>query len=233
MKGSQRWWTRILISALAVSSAAALYAADSLYDDVYYLADLKEPTLHLKVLRRTPVTFSRDPQSVIAYLAAGQTVEVVGLGESQDAVNARTAMGKVQGWVAASALVAPPAGLLETLRKRQDRAERHRVLIEQHQVVVGMTRAEVRASLGKPDRTERVGNGAGHEEQWFYNTYKYTPHYVQNRNEPGRFGQTLSYGRVPTGHKIVTFRQDEVIEITDDEAAATTMGSAAAAQVKP
>lgn len=231
MNAGLQSWTRNLVLAMVVLSAAMLDAAEARYDDVIYLADLNQPPLHLKALWRTPITYSRDPQSVIAYLAPGQSVEVVGLGETEHAVSARTPMGTVQGWVDVTALEAPPEGLQAKLRQGRDRAEAHRDLIERHEVVVGMNRAEVDASLGKPDRTARIRTRFGDEEQWFYVTYKYTPHYVQHQTEAGRFNQTLSYGRVPTGHKIITFRQDEVVEIGDDETAESRLtGKAATVQ---
>jgi hypothetical protein len=216
---------------MVVLSAAAVRAAQVRYDDVIYLADLNQPPLHLKALRRAPITYSRDPQSVIAYLAPGQSIEVLGLGETEHAVSAPMPMGDVQGWVNVNALEAPPAGLQAKLRQRRDRAAEHRDLIERHEVVVGMNRTEVRASLGKPDRTARSRTRFGDDEQWFYVTYKYTPHFVQQQNETVRFSQTLSYGRVPTGHRIITFRQDEVVEIGDDQTAESRVsGTAAAAQ---
>jgi hypothetical protein len=177
--------------------------------DVFVLADLKQPPLHLKVLRRTAITSLRDAKKVIGQVSPGQTVEVVGLGETQYSVKVRTATGHTEGWIASDALEAPPIELQEKLRQ-------HRDLIERHEVAVGMTSAEVRTSLGKPDRTARSRTRFGDEEQWFYVTYKYTPHYVQQQKEDGRLNHTLSYGRVPTGHRIITFRQGQVVEISDD-----------------
>ena len=45
--------------------AAALPAAEIRYDDVIYLDEWKQPALHLKALYRTPITFSRDPRSIL------------------------------------------------------------------------------------------------------------------------------------------------------------------------
>jgi len=111
---------------------------------VRLLADeAKQPALHLKTLYRTPITFSRDPRSVLAYLAQGEVVEVVGLGEAQHCVVARIATGATRGWVDVQALEAPPVGLMDKLRARREKAEAHRELIEQHEVAVTMTRAAV------------------------------------------------------------------------------------------
>src|SRR5271154_7210421 len=85
----------------------ALPAAETRYDDILYLDEWNQPVLHLKALSRIPLTSSRDPNSVIAYLAEGQDVQIVGLGEAQHYVAARIATGPARGWVDARALEAP------------------------------------------------------------------------------------------------------------------------------
>ena len=148
-------------------SAAVLTAtrctAETRYADVIYLAEWNQPPLHLKVLYRTPLRSTRDPNSLVAYLAEGQPVEVIGLGESQDYVKTRIATGPAQGWVSADALEVPPTELVARLRDHRAKAEAHRDLIERHEVVAGMTRAEVRASLGKGerDRAAQAASAAG------------------------------------------------------------------------
>jgi hypothetical protein len=217
-KAFTRWIAQIAVALAAVLPVMALHAAEVRYDDVVYLNDWNQPVLHLKALRRVPVTFSRDPNSVIGYLAKGQSVEIIGLGENQHCVKASLATGSVSGWVEANALEPSPADLLAKLRERREKASAHRELIERHEVVTGMTRAEVRASVGAPDRTARVRTRLGDEEQWFYITYKYVPQYTQHQNERGQLGQLVSYRRTPAGRKAITFRGDEVIETAGNQA---------------
>jgi hypothetical protein len=142
-----RGYVFVLVAVLALSAAATGCSAETRYDDVIYFDESKQPTVRLKVLHRTPITFSPDPQSVIGYLAEGQRVEVVGLGENQHYVSARVATGTARGWVDARALEAPPAELLARLQARHTQTQAHRQLIDRHEVAAGMTRAEVRASL--------------------------------------------------------------------------------------
>jgi len=196
---------------------AALLAAEIRPDDVIYLEEWKQPTLHLKALYRTPITFSHDPRSVVAYLAPGEVVEIVGLGEAQHYVAARIATGTTRGWVDAQALEAPSAGLLAKLRALREKTQAHRELIERHEVAVTMTRAEVRASLGKPDRISQLHTGDGLQEQWFYTVYRYQPYYVQSHDSDGQPQQVVSYRREPGGLKVVTFQNDEVVRIGEEE----------------
>jgi hypothetical protein len=196
--------------------AAALAAAEIRDDDVIYLDEWKQPAFYLKTLYRAPITFTRDRQSILAYLAPGEVVEVIALGETQHYVTARIATGATQGWVDAQALEAPPAGLVAKLRARREKAQAHREMIERHEVAVAMTRAEVRDSLGKPERTSRRQTQAGEEEQWFYTVYKYLPHYIQAQNSNGQVQQVVSYRREPAGDRIITFRNGEVAEIAEE-----------------
>lgn len=207
----------VLSVLFALFGLTVLHAAPVRYDDVVYLDDSHETALHLKVLRRTPINFSREPQSLDAYLAEGQTVDVIGLGESQYYVSARIATGLTQGWVDAQSIEAPPAELLARLREHHDEAQARRKLIGQHEVAVGMTRADVRASLGKPDQIARVHTRQGDEEQWFYTTYQYVPVYTQYNDEIGRQRHVVSYHRQASGHKTVMFQNDQVAEIIDKQ----------------
>lgn len=193
-------------------------AAEIRYEDVYYLDEWDYPPLHLKTLRRAPITFSRDPRSVIAYLAPGQTVTVVGLGEKLDYVAAQIATGPARGWVDPGALEEPPPGIIEELRQLRARMIAHRELIARHEVALEMTRAEVHASLGRPDRKSRVRSEMGEEEQWLYITYQYLPFYTHYYDETGQLRQLVSYRREPAGHKIITFHGNQVAEIAEEQA---------------
>ena len=211
--------TTILTEAAAVIllAASVAFAAETRYDDVAYLADLGQPPLPLRVTKPTDITFSRDPRSILAHLEEGQVVTVFGLGERQDYVSVRIASGPARGWVDANALESPPAELVAKLKEQREKAAAHRALIERHDVGAGMTQAEVLASLGKPERKARVRALEGEQEQWFYVTYRYMPYYTRFPDEKGKAQQLVSYRREPAGHRIVTFRNGEVVEVTLDE----------------
>ncbi|HUI07916.1 MAG TPA: hypothetical protein VL486_13025 [Verrucomicrobiae bacterium] len=225
----RRWPTRILAALVAAVPVLALHATEVRSDDVIYLAEWGPPSLRLKALYRTPLTSTRDRRSMIAYLAEGQPVEVIGLGDKQDYVKARVAMGPVQGWVDADALEAPSTEFIARLRDRRQKAEAHRDLIERHEVVTGMTRAEVRASLGKPDRVLRQRTEPGDKEQWVYITYKYLPHYGQRDDAAGQPRPVVSYRRVQAGQKVIRFLNDEVVGIGDEPTESSTAPPTAAA----
>ena len=169
---------------------------------------LADEPLQLKALRRAPITELRDDdRSVIGYLARGESVTVLEVGKTKHLVAARSA----RGWVEAKALEAPPAGLLEAIQKQRERAAEHRDLIARHEVAPGMTREQVQASLGKPDRRLREGE----QEQWVYVTYRYLPTYTSAHDAKGQSRQVVSYQRLPAGQKVVTFQAKEVAAVDD------------------
>jgi len=196
--------------------AFAATAAEIRYREVAYLDELKLPPVELRVLRRTPISASRDLHSALWNLAKGQPVTLVGVGDGVYYVAARVATGPVQGWVAADALTAPAAEMLQELQRRRERAIRHQELIKRREVALEMLREEVQASLGKPDRRQRLQTGAGVVEQWVYITYRYLPHYFQSYDANGQLRQTVTYRRVPAGQRLIDFHNDLVVAIGDD-----------------
>jgi hypothetical protein len=189
--------------------------AEIRYSDVIYLDEVNLPPLQLKALARVPLMFSRDNSSIIGHIAPGQTVTVLGVGASQYYVNVRIATGQARGWLRLDALEPPAPEVLADLKRRRERAVKHKELIARHEVIIGMTRDEVRASLGKPDKIARTVTADGEAEQWSYVTYRYLPQYNYFYDARGQLQQNVVYQRVPTGHKIVVFRNNEVAVIED------------------
>jgi hypothetical protein len=206
-----------LVAGLAAAWLVGAEAVEIRYPEVLYLDEPGQPPLKLKTLERTPITFSRDARSTMAYLAKGRTVTVVGFGDAMHYVSTQIATGPARGWVDAAALETPPQELLEKLKKRRDRLLAHREVIARHEVASGMTPDEVLASLGKPERKVRVRSAEGEEEQWLYVTYQYLPQYTQYFDDKGQARQLVYYKRVPSSHKVITFRGGEVAEAADDE----------------
>jgi hypothetical protein len=207
----------ILVVLFALLVVTTAYAADVRDDDLIHLGKSHQPTLWLKALHRTPISVSRDGVGVLGYVTEAQAVEVIDLGMNQHYVSARVATGTVKGWVDAQALEAPPAELLAELRARHEEAEAHRRLISRHEVAVGMTRAEVRASLGKPDRTYRLRTKEGNQEMWSYTIYQYVPYYSRKLDDTGVMREMVSYRREPFGRRSITFQGDQVADISDGQ----------------
>jgi hypothetical protein len=217
---------RIAIVFASALLTLAAGAAEIRYAEVAYLDELGVPPVRLEVLRRTPISLSRDLRSAMAYLPKRQRVRLVGWSRDLFYVEGRIATGPAIGWVSAAAVEKPSLELVAELQRRHARREHHRELIARQEIAVGMTRDEVQASLGKPDRTVTVRTAGGEQEQWIYLTYRYVPQYHQYRDDDGRWRQSISYRRVPTGHRLVVFGGREVVLIEDNvEAKSTPRGA--------
>lgn len=207
----------LLTAALILVGLGPVSAAEIRYPDVLYLDELKHAPVELKTIERTPLSFSRDPRSVMAFLAKGQPVTVLGFGETNNYVSCRISTGPAKGWVRADALAEPAKELMDDLRARHKRMLEHRKLIEKHEVALTMTHEEVLASLGRPDRKARMRSQAGDEEEWYYMTYRSVPYYHTYRDENGELRRMVYYRKVATGQRVIAFRGDEVIAINDDQ----------------
>jgi len=205
-----------VLQMLWMTWAVTVLAAEIRYDDVLYLDEAKQAALELKVLQRTPLAFTRDPNSVIAHLAAGQRVRLLGIGEKYHYVLAQIVTGPARGWLDASVLEALPEELRADLQKRRERRLANRALIERHEVALEMTSQEVLASLGKPDRKAQSHTSRGDEEQWYYVAYKLLPQYSYYSNDRGELLPSVSYRRTTAGYRMIAFRDDQVVEIASD-----------------
>jgi hypothetical protein len=186
--------------------------------EVVDLAEWKISSVELTVRQRTPVFATREAGSARAYLAPRQRVTLLQWSESHYYVEGRAATGPVRGWVNAGSVTGLPAELAAELQRRAAAQAEHRELIARQEVAVGMTRAEVLASLGAPQRRETVAAPRGPQEVWFYLTYRYQPHLLPTPDAAGPPRQTVTYRRVAVGRRWVRFEGERVVALGDEEA---------------
>jgi len=214
MKQSRCILLTVLVAVLMAGNATG---ADIRYADVVYMDDIKVAPLQLKVLTRTPLTFSRDSSSLLGHVPAGQVVTVLGMGSGQYYISTRIATGPARGWIRSDACEAPSEKVMADINQRREQTVKHKELIERHEVAIDMSTDEVRASLGKPDKVTRTVIAEGKEEIWSYVTYRYLPHYNTFRDPYGQWQQTVIYQRQPIGHKTIVCRNGLVFLIEDHE----------------
>jgi hypothetical protein len=213
------YWLAMFLAALAPAAAQDVHKQDVISRD-----ELRQAPLKLKALHRTPITRSPEGYGLVAFLAKGQPVTVLEMGETMDHVSAQAPTGPVEGWVDAAAVEAAPPAWLDMMRQQHEQAAVEQDLIDRHEIAPGMTRADVRASLGRPDRTSTVrlpGTGE-RQEQWVYITYRYLPVYRSSFDENGRLRQVVSYQRMPVGETVVVFRSGQVVTSAQEGGANTT-----------
>jgi len=212
----------LLLSGFA--AAISLRAAEIRFEDVFYLDEVHAKPLPLKTTKRVKLTVSRDQSTPLAILEPADTVWVLGFAEDRLYVETQITSGKAKGWVDESALEKVPEEIRADIEERIGTARRHKELIAKRQIDFGMTRKQVEAALGKPDERTRTQEGETVEEQWMYRTYKNIPqrdyYYVD-----GKLYERAYYKKVFAGGKTVTFRNDEVTAIKDEEKVPETTAS--------
>ncbi len=205
-----------LTLSLMAAASGGVRGAEIRYDDVIYLDALKLPPLKLKALVRAPITFSRDATSVVGHVSPKQTVNVLGVGEQHHYVSVIAVSGLVRGWIPVSALENVSDNTVADLKRRHARMLKHKELIERKEVALGMNKDEVRASLGRPSKTARSVTAEGEVERWSYVVYRYLPQYQRVYDRQGRLQQQVVYRRVPVGHRVVVFTNNEITRIEDE-----------------
>lgn len=206
----------LILVSLSVAFAAQPIRTETRYDDIVYLDEAKAKPLPLKTIRRVALTVSRDQSTVLAYLAKGETVWVLGFGQGRHYVETMIPTGKARGWIDEEALEPAPGDVRSTIEERVLTARRHKEMISKHEIEVGMTKTQVQAALGKPEDRSRIEDGDQVEEQWVYRSYKSVPqkdyYYVD-----GQMYERMFYKKVQAGGKTVTFRNDQVVAIKDED----------------
>src|SRR5438128_2075364 len=134
-----------------------LHAVEKLrLDDVVYLDDFMGKPLELKALKSTPLTFSRDGNSVIDSLRPNQRVRLVGIGPERYLVEARVTNGRAEGWVLPGDMEPIPESVLKELQKKGADAEKIKEAIAHGEIEIGMTEEDVIKVLGTPKAKSQV-----------------------------------------------------------------------------
>jgi hypothetical protein len=205
----------LVVALVGMTVTTPARAADIRYSDVMYMDEMNLPPLMLKVRVRAPLMFTRDRSSILGHVSPGQVVTVLGVGETQYYISSQIATGPARGWVRSDAIEPLAPEVLADIKQRRERTQKHKDLIDRHEVAIGMTPEEVRASLGKPDKTTRTVTKEGAEELWSYVTYRYLPQYSYVQDKYGQMNPNVIYQRMPIGHKTIVFRNGEVALIED------------------
>lgn len=188
-----------------------LHAAEKLrLEDVVYLDDFMDKSVELKAVKTTPLTFSRDGNSVIDSIRAKQSVRLIGIGPERYLVQARVTNGRAEGWVLPGDMEPIPEAILKELQKKSADADRIRQAIARGEIEMGMSEEDVIRILGTPKARSQVKDSRGSSDQWTYTSYKKVPFYVNSMINGTNYVSTL-FRNVPVGSKIVSFQEKKVV----------------------
>ncbi|MDX1680935.1 MAG: hypothetical protein R3242_09410 [Akkermansiaceae bacterium] len=139
--------------------------------EVVYLEDLFEKELKLKVIKAAPVYAHKEGGAKLGTLIVGQEVEVLAITDRAYRVRGKGRNGGLAGWVAIWAFEMPNEEFQEKMKALYERQMKVNRLIEEGQVVLGMTMREVGLILGEPTKTSVRQTPEGQVGRWEFIEY--------------------------------------------------------------
>ena len=191
-------------------------AGEIRHPDVLYLDEAGIRPLALRTRRPVSLTFSRDQSTILAALRPGQPLWLAGYADRRYFVEARMVTGLMRGWVDADALEPLSLEQRAELDQRREQMRTNRAAIARHEVLMGMTPAEVTAAWGQPTEKSRTTTAESEEEIWRFISYRSEP-YTQTSFVNGYYVTETLYRKVPTGARQVVFRNGQVVAIREGE----------------
>lgn len=169
----------------------------------------------LKVRLEAPMYPTSKFQGALGSFAPGTLVTLIAMSDTAYRVRGRARHGDVAGWVRQTDVLSADPNLAANLKKLFERTKKVEELIQNRQVALGMTSAEVQASLGKPTRKNTKINAGGKEEKLEYSIFERVPQTTTGRDAFGQLVQTVIYVKVEVGTLSVSFMDDVVSEIEE------------------
>jgi hypothetical protein len=173
--------------------------------------------VRLTVAAESIIYYQSDLQRALGNMAPGTVVQLVAFSDTAWRVRGRARHGDVAGWMRIADLKSPDPKLAEKLKAYCERQKTVSELIQKHQIAIGMTADEVKASLGAPARKSARLTANGKEETFEYAQYKNVPQTVTGRDQFGNIVQSIMYVKMETGRLTVSVSGGAVTEIQETQ----------------
>lgn len=173
--------------------------------------------IKLTVIAESGVYSQSNMQRALGSMAPGTVVQLSAMMENACRVRGRARHGDVAGWMRMSDLKSADPKFFEKLKAFCVRQKTVDELVQKHQIAIGMTGDEVKASLGKPTRKSARVTAAGREETLEFSVYKSVPQIVTGRDQFGNLVQNIVYVKVETGRLTISLASNIVTEIQETQ----------------
>jgi len=182
-----------------------------------YLEGMVVEEVLVRVASAAPVYVNLKGERWLGNLLPSQNAILLAVSDKAYRVRARAQQGQVAGWVSKAAVTGLPEGFEENLRQYHERYIIVSELIKNKQVALGMTVAEVTASIGPPDRRQSTMNGGGRADLLEFISYQRVPQTVMTVDAFGQAVPLTRYLEVESGRITVEFANDVVTSISESE----------------
>lgn len=148
--------------------------------EVVYLEEVFEKPLELKVIKDAPLFAHKEGGAKLGTLLAGQSVRVEAITDKAYRVRGQGRQGGIAGWVGPWAFEMPNDKFEAGMREFYERQMKVNKLIEEGQVVLGMTMREVGLVLGQPTKTSIRQTAEGQVGRWEFIEYTEIRNYANH-----------------------------------------------------
>lgn len=179
------------------------------------LEDILTKPVRLVVKQEASIFYQATLDRTLGTMAAGTQVTLVGMSDTAYRVRGRARHGDVAGWMRATDVVLPDPKMPDKLKALYERQLQVTQLIDSHQVALGMTRAEVQESLGKPTRTTSRLTAAGREDKLEYAVFEKVAQPAVGRTATGQLVESVIYVKVEVGTLSISFK-DNVVDVIEE-----------------
>jgi hypothetical protein len=182
-----------------------------------YLEGMIEEKVLVRVAGAAPAYVNLKGERWLGNLLPGQNAVLLAVSDKAYRVRARAKQGQVAGWVSKAAVTGLPEGFEENLRQYHERHVIVAELIKTKQIALGMTVAEVTASIGPPDKRRSTVNEGGRSDLLEFISYRRVPQTVMTVDAFGQAVPLTRYIDVESGRITVEFANDVVTSISESE----------------
>lgn len=185
--------------------------------EVVYLEEVFDKPLQLKVIKDAPLYAHKEGGTKLGTLVSGQTATVVAITDKAYRVRGKGRNGGLAGWVGTWAFEMPDKDFEKNMKSFYERQMRVNKLIEEGQVVLGMTMREVGMVLGEPTKTSIRQTPDGQVGRWEFIEYTEVRNYA-NHVDPytGQVYRTLvSVTRDEKEKTVVEFKDGHAVALEE------------------
>lgn len=191
------------------------------------IEDILPKPVKVAVVKESIIYYQSDMQRVLGSMAPGTIVQLISITDAAWKIRGRARHGDVSGWMHITDLKSPDPKLGEKLKAFCERHKLVEELVQKHQIAIGMTADEVKASLGTPTRKSARITVGEREDTLEYSVFKLVPQTVTGRDQFGQPVQSIVYVKVETGRLTVSLKAGIVTEIQETQGANPLPGGAA------
>jgi hypothetical protein len=182
-----------------------------------YLEGMVEKELPIRVTQSAAVYSTLQGDRWLGNTLPNQNAILLAVSDKAYRIRAKAKQGQVAGWVSKSAVEGLPEGFEASLREFHERYLIVSELIENQQVALGMTVAEVVASIGPPDKRQSRVTNEGRFDSLEYISYERVPQTMTSLDAFGRPAVSTQYIEVESGRVQVEFDNDTATAISESE----------------